>query len=71
MQVKTWKKVYNPPGTPCQRNGFDCGIFAVMCCNYVAADLPFDYGQEEVHSFFRGMVALECFYQRLRSLQFR
>ena len=51
-----------------QRNGFDCGVFAAMCCNYVAADKPFDYGQEEVYTFFRAMVTLECYHQRLRSL---
>jgi Ulp1 family protease len=68
MQATHFKHVYNPPGTPKQRNGFDCGVFAVMCCSYVGADLPFNYGQEQVYNFFRAMVALECFFQRLRNL---
>lgn len=58
----------NPKGTPQQRNGFDCGIFALMCCNYVSADQPFNYGQEQVYRFLRPMVALECYNMRLRSL---
>jgi hypothetical protein len=68
VQATRFKHVYNPKGTPQQRNGFDCGVFAVMCCCYVGADLPFDYGQEQVFTFLRAMVAMECYFQRLRVL---
>lgn len=49
-------------------NGHDCGVFAMMCCNYVSADRDFDYSQDEVHSFFRKMCCLECYCKRLRSI---
>ena len=64
-----WELVCNPEGTPRQRNGHDCGIFALMACSYTGADKPFDYDQGDVFSFFRAMVALECYHLRLRSLE--
>jgi Ulp1 family protease len=68
MQVTKWRTVYNPPGTPQQRNGVDCGVFALMCANYCGADAEFDYSQENVYAFFRAMIALEVYHLRLRSL---
>lgn len=66
LQVSTFRHVFNPRGTPRQRNGFDCGVFAILCASFVGADEPFDYGQEDVFRFFRAMVALECYHMRLR-----
>jgi Ulp1 family protease len=68
LQASKWNVVVNPPGTPRQQNGHDCGIFAIMCANYQAADRDFDFSQREVHSFFRAMCALECYTGRLRQL---
>lgn len=68
LQAQTWRQVYNPDSTPQQMNGFDCGVFCMMCCNYAGADRAFDYGQREIHSFFRAMCAIECGIMRLRSL---
>jgi Ulp1 family protease len=68
VQTRQWARVYNRPGTPQQRNGVDCGVFAIMAASYCGADKAFDYGQPEVYTFFRAMVALECYHLRLRSL---
>lgn len=68
LQARKWKQVFNPKGTPQQMNGFDCGIFCMMCCNYAAADKEFDYDQSDVHSFFRAMCGIECAITRLRVL---
>eukprot|EP00892_Ulva_mutabilis_P008029 jgi/Ulvmu1/5599/UM023_0136.1 len=68
FRAQSWKTVFNPSGTPEQMNGFDCGVFCMMCCNYAGADKAFDYGQAEIHSFFRAMCAIECGLMRLRLL---
>jgi Ulp1 family protease len=68
VQTKNWERLFNPQGTPRQLNGHDCGVFAMMCCNYISADREFDYSQNEIHSFFRKMCCLECYCMRLRSI---
>lgn len=68
LQVARWPAHLCPPGTPKQKNGYDCGVFAIMACNYIGAGKVFDYGQAEVTSFFRPMVAVECYRKRLRDL---
>lgn len=68
MQTSTWARVVNPAGTPKQRNGVDCGIFALMACNYAGVDKPFNYQQQQVYTLFRAMIALEVYHLRLRSL---
>lgn len=69
MQATKWPVDVNAGNAPRQQNGHDCGVFAIMCANYAAADRRFDYGQRDVHAFFRPMCTLECSVLRLRPLE--
>lgn len=40
---------------PQQQNGFDCGMFALMCADFLTDDLPLSYSQENM-SLFRKLV---------------
>lgn len=33
---------------PQQRNGFDCGVFSIMCADYLSDNLPLQYSQDEM-----------------------
>lgn len=59
MQATKWSLLANPSWTPQQRNGFDCGVFAVMCCECCAVDSPLDYAQKDMPSL-RAKIALDC-----------
>lgn len=43
-----WKLISNEDDVPQQRNGFDCGMFSIMCADYLADDLPFGHSQDEM-----------------------
>ena len=65
LQATKWRRIINPPGTPRQCNGWDCGVFTLMCASYVGSDLSFDFDQGDVDEYFRAMCALECTRQDL------
>jgi sentrin-specific protease 1 len=51
-------KLYSPP-CPQQRNGFDCGMFSIMCADVMTDDIPVSeeaYAQQHM-AFFRLKVA--------------
>mmetsp|Transcript_60352 Transcript_60352/g.106070 ORF Transcript_60352/g.106070 Transcript_60352/m.106070 type:complete len:394 (-) Transcript_60352:70-1251(-) len=33
---------------PQQRNGYDCGVFSILCADYISDNLPLRYSQEEM-----------------------
>jgi Ulp1 family protease len=70
VQTRRWTQLINPEDSPKQgkRNDDDCGVFASIAASYARADRPFDYDQRQVTSFFRAMMAHECFTLRLRAL---
>jgi Ulp1 family protease len=41
---------------PLQSNTYDCGVFAIMCANYISDNLPLEYSQTNM-SFFRAKIA--------------
>jgi sentrin-specific protease 1 len=43
-----WLKITSTVDTPQQRNNFDCGIFACLFAEYVAKDMPWDFGQQQM-----------------------
>jgi hypothetical protein len=49
---------------PRQRNGYDCGVFSLMCADYLAEGFGPDFGQQHIAHFRRRIVAC-CIEQRL------
>jgi sentrin-specific protease 1 len=43
-----WKLILHPPDVPQQIGGVDCGMFTIMCCDFLADDLPLNYTQSDV-----------------------
>jgi sentrin-specific protease 1 len=35
---------------PQQQNGYDCGVFSIMCADYVSDNLPLSYVQEDMQN---------------------
>eukprot|EP01039_Chlorochromonas_danica_P002907 gene2907-3173_t len=47
LDMSSWTTM-SAQGIPQQRNGYDCGVFVVMCADYLTDDLPLTYRQEEM-----------------------
>lgn len=43
-----WELVGYQPGTPCQKNGFDCGVFTCMFADFLSRDWPLVFSQEHI-----------------------
>jgi sentrin-specific protease 1 len=43
-----WKLVDREEHVPQQRNGYDCGVFSIICADYLSDSLPLEYTQEEM-----------------------
>lgn len=47
--IPTWTtSVVLPDTIPHQTNSFDCGVFVMALCRYIAFDLNFDFLQEHL-----------------------
>jgi hypothetical protein len=51
----TWK-LTSVQDCPYQNNNYDCGVFAIMCANYLSYNLPLQYSQMNM-PFFRMKIA--------------
>jgi len=49
MDVSEWELVGCTRDTPRQKNGFDCGVFTCMICDFVSQDCPLSFSQEHVN----------------------
>jgi sentrin-specific protease 1 len=49
---------------PRQRNGYDCGIFSLMCADYLSEGFAPDFEQRHI-AHFRRRIAACCLAQRL------
>jgi len=43
-----WELVECTADTPQQRNGFDCGVFTCMFCDFLSTDCPLTFSQEHI-----------------------
>ena len=43
-----WELVESTPDTPQQRNGYDCGVFTCMFCDFLSTDCPLTFSQEHI-----------------------
>ena len=63
-----WAELLNPPTTPRQDDGYNCGVFTAMAASYIGADKPFNYGAQH-GDYLRQRMALEVIDVRLWNLR--
>lgn len=51
LDPNEFKLVSRERHVPQQENGFDCGVFSIICADYLTDDLPLDYGQNDMWYF--------------------
>lgn len=44
-----WELFESTPDTPQQRNGYDCGVFTCMFCDFLSTGCPLTFSQEHVN----------------------
>jgi len=44
-----WKLIPTTSDTPCQQNGYDCGVFTCMFADFLALDFPLTFSQKHIH----------------------
>ncbi|KAL7543627.1 hypothetical protein ACHAXR_012914 [Thalassiosira sp. AJA248-18] len=49
LDVDEWELVCCTRDTPRQRNGFDCGVFTCMFCDFISKDCPLLFNQEHIN----------------------
>jgi Ulp1 family protease len=52
-----WSLLPRQNNVPMQSNGYDCGVFVIMCADYISDDLPLHYQQSEMHFYRRQILA--------------
>jgi Ulp1 family protease len=57
LKISEWKVMTKEAGVPQQKtNGNECGVFAMMCADFVSDNLPMTYRLDEM-KFFRRKIA--------------
>ena len=46
-----WELSQKEPNVPQQRNGCDCGVFSLLCADFISDDLPLRYSQTHMKQF--------------------
>eukprot|EP01038_Epipyxis_sp_PR26KG_P015741 gene15741-21309_t len=46
-----WELSQEEPNVPQQKNGFDCGVFSLLCADFISDDLPLRYSQIHMKQF--------------------
>lgn len=49
MDTTEWELVHCTRDTPGQRNGFDCGVFTCMFCDFISKDCPLVFSQDHIN----------------------
>jgi sentrin-specific protease 1 len=50
LDPEQWKLSDREQNVPQQQNGYDCGVFSIMCADYVSDNLPLSYVQEDMQN---------------------
>ena len=58
LDSSEWKLVHRENNLPQQEKGYDCGVFAIMCADFLSDDLPLSYTQKDVPFFRKKMILL-------------
>lgn len=48
IDVNDWKLISQEPHVPQQHNGYDCGVFTIVCSDFISDDLPLKYSQNDI-----------------------
>jgi Ulp1 family protease len=59
------RKFFNRSDNPKQDNSFDCGVFTIVCADFLLDNLPLNYSQENME-FWRQKIAIDILRGRLR-----
>ena len=59
VNADEWKLISQPRGqVPQQSNGFDCGVFSIVCADFLSDELPLNYSQQNM-PYFRLKIACD------------
>jgi Ulp1 family protease len=58
LDMSDWKLISREPHVPQQMNGTDCGVFTIVCADFVSDDLPLQYSQQQM-AFFREKIGCD------------
>lgn len=64
LDMSDWKLISREQHVPQQLNGTDCGVFTIVCADFVSDDLPLSYSQEQM-PFFREKIGCDIVRGRL------
>ena len=56
FNIENWILIDREKHVPQQQNGVDCGMFSIVCADFLSDDLPLDYAQQDM-PFFRKKIA--------------
>ena len=56
--VSDWELIDREPHVPQQMNGADCGVFVILCADFLSENLYLDYTQEDIE-FYRRKIAAD------------
>jgi Ulp1 family protease len=48
MDLTGWEVIAQDSDVPFQTNGWDCGVFVTMACDFISEDLPLVYDEDIV-----------------------
>jgi sentrin-specific protease 1 len=51
LNVENWILKDKEKNVPQQRNGVDCGMFSIICADFLSDDLPLAYEQKDMPTF--------------------
>lgn len=58
LDMSDWKLISREAHVPQQMNGSDCGVFTIVCADFLSDDLPLEYSQQDM-SFFREKIGCD------------
>ena len=50
LDASAWQLIDQEDDVPQQHNGVDCGVFSIICADYVSDNLPLQYSQSEMEN---------------------
>jgi sentrin-specific protease 1 len=51
VDAAEWELSYKESNVPQQTNGYDCGVFSIICADFISDDLPLIYSQDHMDKF--------------------
>ena len=51
LDTSEWQLISREDHVPQQANGVDCGVFTIVCADFISDDLPLEYSQKDIPRF--------------------